>query len=79
MVSDFKEIFEINQVGADTFTYAWTKEDLASGELVDYDFDYDCSFREVCIAVVRHHFDIEKVINHFADYSNKSLLLIEEY
>lgn len=81
-MADFKETFYVTQLDANTYSYCWDKLDLANdedSELVDCDYEQECSIDKLCSALTIHGFDTSKVLSHFKDYPCSSISLVEEY
>lgn len=79
MVTDFREELNIQQVSKNEFAYCWAKIDTAIEELVDCDYEQECSFEEMMNAVCIHGFDADKVYNHFISNPCDSITLTDEY
>ena len=79
MVTDFVEQFFVRQLDADTYTYCWSKIDLADGSCVNHDWEEVCSGEELFDALEFHGFDTDRVFKHFEDYPLSSIMVEEDY
>lgn len=79
MVTDFREELELQQMSENEFAYCWAMIDTATEELVDCDYEQECTFEEIMNAVCKHGFDPDIVYNHFILNPCDSITLTDEY
>jgi hypothetical protein len=79
---DFKEEIYVGQLDAETYSYCWSKFNLANDEdhqLIDCDWEQECTDEELYDALEKHGFDPDVVFNHFIDYPISHMWLYKEY
>jgi hypothetical protein len=81
-MADFKEEMYIEQLDANTFSYCWSKYDLANDEdnlLIDIDWEQECTAEELYEALLLHDFDAGTVFTSFARFPFQDVILSCEY
>ena len=59
---DFSETLDICGVSTGIYAYSWIKEDLWSGEVVDFDFEQKCYLNDLKEVCEQHSIDFNRVL-----------------
>lgn len=76
---DFKESLYVSRISDSLYNVVWSKEDLASGELIECDWELHCNSTVLCDFLNAHYYDIIEVGKTFNDPNNTLYTKIEEY